>query len=173
MFIDISYPMRNDMAIYPGNPAFHIEKISDVKNGDSVTISRIALGSHTGTHIDSPAHFLIGGLTVDQIPLERMNGKAKVLDLTGHDDITRELLETQIIEEEDIVLFKTDNSLNWKCDTLLEDYVTLTYEAAEYLAFRKVKAIGIDYLSIERPRNKRNKEKSVHRILLEKKILIC
>ena len=78
--IDISWPLTPEMAIYPGNPPFEIERVQDIKKGDSANVSKIIMGSHTGTHIDAPAHFIQGGATIDQIPLEQMNGPALLLD---------------------------------------------------------------------------------------------
>lgn len=171
--IDISWPLVPGMAIYPGNPDFKTEPVQDIRNGDSANVSRIVMGSHTGTHIDAPSHFIPGGATLDQIPLERMNGRAKVLDATGHGDIGVDLLSGAGLERGDIVLFRTDNSLAWACDSIPDDYVTLTYEAADYIAGAGVKLVGIDYLTIERPKSKRIPGKSVHKTLLGSGILIC
>ena len=172
-YIDISYPIDNDIAIYPGNPAFDLERVQDIDCGDSVRISMITMGSHTGTHIDAPSHFIENGENLDTIPLERMNGKATVVDATNISDIDVELLQSIDIDRDSILLFKTNNSVVWECDRVLNDYVTLTYEAADYLAEKKIKLVGIDYLTVERPRSKRIDGYSVHRSLLRNGILIC
>lgn len=173
MFIDISYPIDENIAIYPGNPTFHMERVQDIEKGDSSNVSAITMGSHTGTHIDAPAHFIKGGAKVDEIPLDYMNGKAKVIDATRRKSINLDLLQGVDIEHDAILLFKTDNSFNWSCDSILDDYVTLTYEAAAYLvSLEKIKLIGIDYLTIERPPKRRADGKSIHRILLSNGILI-
>lgn len=171
--IDISYPIQMNMAIYPENPAFGLRRTKSVASGDGVEISEVKFGTHTGTHIDAPSHFIEGGETLDEIELDRMNGKAKVFDVTGYEDIDVSFLERQDIGSRDIVLFKTNNSLRWACDTVLDDFVTLTYEGAEYLADRGIRLAGIDYLTIERPHGKRTTGKSVHRSLLGEGILIC
>lgn len=171
--IDVSYPIQKNMATYPGNPAFSIRRIQSIADGDGADVSEVTLGTHTGTHIDAPSHFIEGGETLDEIALDRMNGKAKVFDVTGYENIDVSFLERKDICSGDIVLFKTDNSLNWACDTILDDYVTLTYEGAEYLANHGIKLVGIDYLTIERPRGKRTTGKSVHWSLLGEGILIC
>ena len=170
---DISYMISSDMAVYPGNPFFRMNEIQSIKAGDSANVSEIILGTHTGTHIDAPSHFIDGGMTIDEIPLDRMNGKAKVIDVTGHGDIDKGFLSGCGIEADDILLFKTDTSLRWNCDSILGEYPTLTYEAAEYLAKKKIKMVGIDYLTIERPRGKREDGRSVHKSLLGQGVLIC
>lgn len=172
-YIDISYPIDSNIAIYPGNPGFMTERVQDIDRGDSARVSVISMGSHTGTHIDALSHFIAEGATLDEIPLERMNGRAKVIDATGRAEIDVDLLVKIDIEQDDILLFKTDNSVRWSCDSVLEDYVTLTYDAADYLADKNIKMVGIDYMSIERPRSKRTGGRSVHTSLLGNGILIC
>ena len=136
--IDISYPMTEGMAIYPRNPGYSIRCVQSVDMGDSATISEVLFGTHTGTHIDAPAHFVKGGRTIDDIPLDSMNGIAKILDVTGFSDIDQDILNDYDIKTNDIILLRTDNSLTWECDRILEDYVTLTYDGAEFLAERRV-----------------------------------
>ena len=58
-------------------------------------------------------------------------------------------------------------------DFVLSDYVTLDYEAAEYLVEKKIKMVCIDYMTIERPRGKRVLGRSVHNILLSGEVLIA
>lgn len=171
--MDISYPMMGDMAIYPGNPGDGIRRVQSVEAGDSATVAEVVFGTHTGTHIDVPCHVIDGGEPVDKIALDRMNGRARVIDLTGHADIDASLLEKYSIEEESIVLLKTDNSLIWHCDRILDSYVTLTYDGAGYIADHGVSLVGIDYLTIERPRGRREADRSVHKLLMRRGVLIC
>lgn len=84
MYIDITCELNEKMAIYPANPPFSINKI---KNGASV-ISELCMGSHTGTHIDAPSHFIENGNNINEIALERMNGTAKVIYLPNSSEIT-------------------------------------------------------------------------------------
>ncbi len=172
MLIDVSYPYTDFMAVYPNNPKFSIQRVQDLEKGDSVNVSLITIGSHTGTHIDAPSHFISGGKTIDQIPLEDMSGTAKVLDLQGNEEITEKLLSRYDIDSGDIIILKTDNSKTFHGDVILKDYVTLNYEAAEYLASKEARMVCIDYMTIERPRAKRIAGKSIHNILLSKEIPI-
>ncbi len=171
-WIDISFPYYEGMAIYPGNPPYQRAVVQDVSKGDSATISQIAMGTHTGTHIDAPLHVFENGKSVDQIPLERMNGRARLLDLCGIEQIGVEQLKDAKLCVDDIVLLKTDNTQRFQGVHVLSDYVTLTYDAAEYLANIGIKMVGIDYMTIERPRGKRIDGKSIHRTLLGAEIVI-
>lgn len=173
MLTDISFPYRNGMAIYPNNPVFSIRRVQDISKGDGANVSLLSMGSHTGTHIDAPAHFIAGGKTIDQLPLEAMNGRAKIFDVRGQREITAEILSHYDINTGDIVIFKTDNSETFRGDVVLTDYVTLDYEAAADLVKKRIKMVGIDYMTIERPRVKRISGKSIHTILLSGDVLIA
>lgn len=164
-FIDISFPYYHKMAIYPNNPQYVCRKVSDMQKGDACNVSEIGMGTHTGTHLDAPSHFIQNGTTIDELPLEKVNGKAKVLRIE-ETVITKECLSKYSIEKDDIVIFRTSNSDEFGGNKVLESYVTLDYEGAQYLVDQKVKLIGIDYMTIERPRALREQGKSVHQILL-------
>ena len=164
-YIDISFPYCEGMAIYPNNPRYTCKRVSDMRRGDPCNVSQITIGTHTGTHLDAPLHFVGNGMAIDEIPLERINGKAKVLEITGQ-VITISGLGQYLIEEDDIILFRTNNSDVFENNNVLDSYVTLDYETAHYLVDKGVKMIGIDYMTIERPKAMREYGKSVHQILL-------
>lgn len=167
MLIDISFPIMQGMAIYPGNPEFIFQRKLSLDEGDSANVSTICMGTHLGTHVDAPFHVIDNGKTIDEIPLESLNGNAIVLDLRGIDEINKKVLVSRGIKKGDIVLLKTNNSDCYLGRNVLDDYVSLTYDAAAYLAELEIKMVGIDYMTIERPRERRIKEKSIHRELLE------
>ena len=81
---DVTVPISKDLVIYPGDPPVKIERKSVInKDGAKSNLSRYSFGSHTGTHIDPPAHFIEGGVTVDRLPLELMIGRARVVEVTA------------------------------------------------------------------------------------------
>lgn len=164
-YIDISFSYDDGMAIYPANPQYICQKVSDMQKGDSCNVSKITLGTHTGTHIDAPSHFVQDGMPIDQLPLAWTNGRAKVLHIE-ETVITVECLKKYEVEKDDIIIFRTSNSDVFEGIRVLESYVTLDYEGAQYLVDKQVKMIGIDYMTIERPRELRELGKSVHTILL-------
>src|SRR5439155_1446526 len=81
---DVSLPIINEGLAFPGDPQIHIAVHQSIARGDAANVSALALGSHTGTHIDAPRHFLPGGGPVDAIPLERLIGPAVVLGVPEH-----------------------------------------------------------------------------------------
>jgi arylformamidase len=164
---DVGTTIASDLVVWPGDPQVKIEKIADLKK-DGVNITRFSIGAHTGTHLDSPSHYLRNGATIDMIPPERLMGRANVFvidELT----ITGELLVKHLIGPGDNVIFKTSNSNTlWHDQPFREEFVCLDETAAQYLADRKINLVGIDYLSIA-PAHHGEK---VHKILMKSNILI-
>ena len=146
---DISVVNRADMHLYPGDPPLEATQVRAIARGDVANITHLSLGAHTGTHVDAPAHFIEGGPTLEQVPLDRMVGPAQVLDLRGLAAIDAAALRRHEIHAGDIVLFHTDNSERWQKPGFQKDFTYVTRDAAEYLIERQVKTIGMDYLSVE------------------------
>ncbi len=164
--IDISWPIDNGNANYPGNPPVEIKRYADLDCCSSRN-SWISLGSHTGTHVDAQSHVFIKGEPVDQIPLERFYGMCQVVDLTNvKREIDQKDLETKIFDEK-ILLIKTRNS-SFGHKTFREDFIYLNESAASYIIDRGIKTLGFDYLSVK----KKGGNQKVHEILLKKVAVI-
>ncbi|MEJ2717702.1 MAG: cyclase family protein [Deltaproteobacteria bacterium] len=166
---DASMPIRAGMVTFPGDPLFKIEPFFQRDRGDPFDLALMSLGTHLGTHVDPPAHYLDGGSTVDEIPLETLVGPGVVLDMTGRAVVDRQALETSAMGDHRRVLLKTDNAPRLLEATFHEGYVHLTEDGAEYLVERAVKMIGIDYLSIEQYGSP---GAPVHRALLSAGVLV-
>jgi arylformamidase len=119
--------------------------------------------------VDPPAHYLDGGSTVDEIPLEILVGPGVVLDMRGKPQIDRQALEEAPLGDHARVLFKTDNGPRLLKSSFQEDFVHLTEDGARYLVEQNVCLVGNDYLSIERYKNP---GAPVHHILLEAGALV-
>lgn len=145
------------MAIYPGNPEFVFQRNLSLDGGDSANVSTICMGTHLGTHVDALFHVIDNGNIIDEILLESLNGNAHVLDLRGIDEINEKVLASRGIKKGDIVLLKTNNSDYYLGRNVLDDYVSLTYDVAAYLAELEIKMVGIDYMTMEMPRKRRIK----------------
>ena len=153
MWIDVTYPVNDELLIYPGDPPYKRTVCSSMEKGDYCNVSQISLGCHTGTHVDAPLHFVPGGASVDVIDLDRINGPVRVIgyDILGDSpqDIGLEFLKSCHIQPGERLLFKTSNGRRFKGKTLLKDYAAIDLAAAQYLVRMEVKCIGIDYLTIE------------------------
>ncbi|EPY33408.1 cyclase [Strigomonas culicis] len=76
--IDLSLPLEDGMPVYEGDPKVRISKVC-TRETDGWEVRELALGSHTGTHVDAPVHMHEGGATLDEIPLSRFCGPAVVV----------------------------------------------------------------------------------------------
>jgi arylformamidase len=147
--IDISTGLSKNTVTYPGDPMVSITQERTLLK-DGVRLSKISMGSHSGTHVDAPSHFLKDGKNIDEVGLKPLIGKAIVCDLTSAGKtITSSDLKGRKIRRGDILLLKTRNSRLLKMGRFAKDYASLSLDAAEYLVKRGVKTVGIDYLSIE------------------------
>lgn len=165
--LDISVTIHEEMLFWPNDPKFEREWVSKISEGKNANLSKISLGSHTGTHIDTPYHFLNEGKTLERLDVSKFYGPCKVFEITNSLKILVDDLKKFFIEKGDIILFKTKNSQLLMEKDFHEDYVGLSYEAAEYLVEKDIKSVGIDYLSIG-PRGEEGRK--VHRLLLSKEI---
>jgi arylformamidase len=146
---DVTVPLAPGMLAYPGDPPFGIEAIT--RAGDApYGLSRMAMTTHSGTHVDAPAHFLAGGTTVDRLPLEILLGKARVVELSSRERVERADLEALDLRDDLRVLLKTRMSGQMLKPGFQEDHLYLTVDAAHYLAQAGLKLVGFDYLSIDR-----------------------
>src|SRR2546427_29848 len=104
---DVTVPLSPEVPTYPGDPPFEIRPTQRVADGGAFNATRISLGTHLGTHVDAPAHFLAGGATVDELPLEILMGKARVVGVSARDRIDRAALEALDLRDDIRVLMKT------------------------------------------------------------------
>lgn len=147
---DVTLPLSEEMIIYPGDPPVSIERKSIIsKNEATSKLSHYSFGSHSGTHVDPPIHFIENGLTVDKLPLELLMGRARVVEVTAP------RIDAAVLEEFDFtadarVLFKTRNSYLLSGKNFVEDYVYIAPDAARSLVSHGIKVVGIDYLSVEK-----------------------
>jgi arylformamidase len=164
-WIDVSVTLREGMLSWPGDPKFKMERRMDMGAGDEANVSLLTMSSHTGTHMDAPLHFLKNGRGLDEMPLGVAVGPARVIGIKNPESITRDELIPYQIGEGERILFKTANSLrNWPDEPFREDYVHISTEAALFLARRRVRLVGVDYLSVSQFEEN---EVEVHRTLLE------
>ena len=170
-WVDISVPLHQGMVRWPDNPPVRIERMLDLERGDACTVSTLSCGSHTGTHVDAPGHFIRGGGGIDAMPLAATVGRARVIAIRHPASITTEELQTHRIRRGERIVFKTKNSSRcWKTTAFVEDFVYLSTDAARFLAAQGVRTVGVDYLSVGGYRANNGVE--VHRALLQAGIWI-
>ena len=148
-WIDISLPIRDGMVVYEGDPAVSVTAAMSRDRGDPANVSLLRLGSHTGTHVDAPAHFIDGTASVDALALDVLIGPALVAELTTPALVERADLAALPLDGHTRLLLKTRNSALWDTAAFSRDYVGMSLDAARFLVERGLRLVGIDYLSIE------------------------
>jgi arylformamidase len=167
-FLDVSVPLTAGIPVYPGNPDFEMQPIKRIADGGSSNVSRLALGTHTGTHVDAPKHFFDDACGVDGLPIDLLIGRARVVYVSRRGGITAEDLAGLGLREDLRVLLKTSNSALWS-GSFRQDYTHLAESGAKYLVDQGVKVVGIDYLSIEQFKKP---GAPAHRALLSQGVII-
>ncbi len=164
---DISVPLTARLPVWPGNAPFLAERIEEIGCCGGANVSRLALGTHTGTHLDAPFHFLPDGATIDTMPLTVTLGRARVIEVpTSMDRVTPGVLGVDTLKRGERILLKTRNSAqDWPNRPFDERFVALTLAAAEALAGAGVMLIGVDYLSVG-PFSDAEENAAIHRCLL-------
>jgi arylformamidase len=158
--------------VYEGDAPMAFQFLKDMRKGDAFSLSVYSLGAHSGTHVDAPMHFILGGVSVDRVPLEPLIGPARVLDIPDNvQAIDAAELNRHEWKGAQRVLFRTRSSLRgWmRSASFHRDFAYVAPDAAQLLADAGVQLVGIDYISAEQfgapaPRS--------HRILLGRGIPI-
>jgi arylformamidase len=147
---DISVPIRPDMIVYEGDPPVRLGLALSRSGGAVANVSRLELGVHTGTHVDAPVHFIEGAPGSEALPLDALVGAAHVVDATGVGAAVDEtaLRGLELPQNVERLILKTPNSRLWELEEFSHDFVRLDGGGARYLIERRVRLIGIDYLSI-------------------------
>lgn len=153
-FIDVSLPVSASMLVWPGDPPVSMEASSRMSRGDSANVSELKLGSHTGTHVDPPFHFIDGAPTAESLALDDLIGEAFVGDLrsvTGEVSVA-DLEALEIPTGVTRLLMITTNSQLWRDPEVAfpDEYVSLSLEGAQWLVANGFRLVGTDFLSIER-----------------------
>lgn len=138
--------------VYPGDPGIEFEAWTAIGRGDAANVTMLHMGAHTGTHVDAPVHFIEDAAGVPALPLDALVGEAHVVEIPGDAlAIEAEHVAARVPEDARRVLFKTRNSAFWADagGRFREDFTYLTHGAARALVERRVRLVGIDYLSVE------------------------
>jgi arylformamidase len=162
-WIDISVPLEETTPVWPGDPPVRIQRVAAIENGAANNTSAGSLCFHAGTHVDAPLHYFDGAQPIDRMPLDAAIGPARVIGISDHESIKRAELLKHDPRRGDRLLLKTRNSALWRSPGFASNYVHLTRDAAEMLADRGIRVLGIDYISVGGPDEEGDE---VHRLLL-------
>ncbi len=147
--IDISLPISCTLPIWPGDPRPQLTPVTSL-DVEGVQVSQLSLGTHTGTHLDAPRHFIPGGRTIDQLDLDVLVGVCRVVEVINTEGpLSRTDLEHVELHPGERLLLKTRNSQQPLAPTFTPDFVALDSSGADYICELGVRVVGIDGPSID------------------------
>lgn len=151
--IDLTHFISEDMPVYPGTlgPKFHPGSTYE-KDGFKETV--LTMFTHTGTHMDPPAHLYGGRTTLDQFPVEQFVGKGLVIDCShlkeGQQITMKEIEKHQLsADEAEFLLFYTGWDKYWGTERYFGDYPYLSDEVLDYVIRTRKKGIGLDVIGLD------------------------
>lgn len=149
-WIDVTRPLRNGMIQWPGERPFRLNRFERITGPGTCNVSEIETCLHIGTHIDAPLHFIENGTDIARIPLEQLCGPAVVVGMLEPRDVRPGDLTGTDIRPGDAVLLKTANAMLWHKEAFDAGFHGISGEAADRLVKAGVRAVGVDYLSVDR-----------------------
>ena len=150
-FVDLSHPLEDGQLSYPNDPEIHVTAHRTIKS-HGVNVTRLEMGTHQGTHLDAPFHFFAEGATLDQIPLERFCGPARVVDLAPGGALEPKTplgvemfrAYAEAFEPGARVIYRTGWDRTFGRPEFFTDLPSLTLEAARWIAERRIALLGMD-----------------------------
>lgn len=146
-WIDITQPLTNNIAEWPGDTPFSYEVAFSKADTGSVNIGKLTTSTHMGTHIDAPFHFDNNGLKVLDLPIDLYIGRARVIDVTGYESIGRTELEDKDFGGAERILLKTAKRADFAHFPAVFSY--LREDIGPFLKERGVRLIGVDAPSVD------------------------
>lgn len=174
--VDLTYLVEEGMTTFnaPWHPLVSIKQMGRIGIEGRET-RRISFGTHTGTHVDAPLHFIRDGKSIDEIPLHKLVGEITIVDysyLKENGEVTKEMLSALKISKK--MLFKFGWGKYWGNKKFYTDYPYFTKDAAEYLVSKNVEMIAYDTPSPDDSRTKLGSDvdSQIHKIFLSNGVIL-
>jgi kynurenine formamidase len=171
--IDLTHFIAEDMPVYPGTEGPKLQPANTYeKDGFKETL--MTMYTHTGTHMDPPAHLYAGRTTLDKFPITQFVGKAFVVkcsDLKEGQKITMEYInkDREKADAADFLLFNLGWDKRWGTEAYFGDYPYIDDEVVDYIIGRKKRGVGLDVIGID-PISDENL--TIHKKLFEKNEIV-
>lgn len=147
MIYDISPPITERLAVWPGDTPPRREVLCDLKRGDNITLSTLHATVHLGSHADAPSHYGTEAPAIHERSLDLYLGPCQVVRVAAprRGRITPEMLPGSLVVPR--VLIATDTFPN--AEQFNEDFAALSPELVEALHHQGVRLVGIDTPSVD------------------------
>ena len=151
--IDLTHTISENMPVYPGTEPPRLSAACTVEEtGFKETL--LQMYSHTGTHMDAPAHMVVKGVTLDKFEPAQFYGSALVIDCSKlgegeHIDMSFIEHSRELAEKADFLLFRTDWDEKWGTDAYFRDFPCISSDVADFIVTTNKKGVGLDVISID------------------------
>ena len=163
-FVDLSHPIYNEMATYPSDPDVSITQEKEIHSHRTL-LHKFTMGTHTGTHLDTPAHIISGGKTLDDFPLSSFTGKTVKVDLNSISELDK------VDEEVDGIIFDSSWYRKFKDPKIYfgSDRPEIPKHLVKKVNEMDIKFFGCDLPSVD---VSGSKDKPIHNALLGANIIV-
>lgn len=151
--IDLTHFISEDMPVYPGTEGPKLKPANSYEV-DGFKETLMVMYTHTGTHMDPPAHLFKGRTTLDQFPISQFIGKALVVDcsdLKESERITMDYINKnrEKADEAEFILFRLGWDKYWGTEQYFGDYPYIDNDVTDFLIASKKKGVGLDVIGID------------------------
>jgi len=151
--IDLSYTINSGMMVYPGTERPVFQWLGRA-NSEGFNLTRFSMITHTGTHLDAPKHFVEDGIGIDEVPLEKLFGKANIFrfkeELNGQEITLDNVISSGFqMEENQIFILETGIERYAETSKYNELYPYPTKELVEWFINKKIKAYMTDATAVD------------------------
>ena len=150
MIIDISPPLGESTAVWPGDTPLSRSWQLKLSEGANIDLSSLTTSVHIGAHADAPSHYRQGAADISQVSLEPYLGPCQVIRILNNPQIDRKQLELALRGVDPVpprILVATESFPD--PTQFNEDFSYFTPEAISYLAAQGVVLVGIDTPSVD------------------------
>jgi kynurenine formamidase len=172
--IDLSQPVFDECPNCPAHAGVSVRVVAThdgPAGAETWHLEQLSFASHTGSHVDAPLHRLKGGAAIDDFPLERWTGPARVVDFRGiaaGGKMTAAMLEAKLgdgsLAGQWVLLATGFGEKRERTREWLHEGPVVTPEGARWLVEKQVRGVGIDHWSIG--------DGETHAVLLAAPVLI-
>jgi arylformamidase len=145
--IDVSQPVGEHTAVWPGDQPCRVDWTMRRDEGSSVNVAALTMSAHTGTHVDGPYHVDDDGARPEALPLEPFVGAAVVIDARGRDVLDADVLDGVAVDAGTRVLFRTRDAVDARA--FPSRFAAISPALAEALGQRRAPLVGTDAPSVD------------------------
>lgn len=142
-FIDLSQDIVDNMPVHPYDDKVKLYQDKFLEK-DKYNNFRLEIGTHSGTHIDTPMHLTDSKTFINELPLEKFAGKGCLLDVRGESIIGFKQEYRDIVSENDIVILFTNYSEIYGTEEYYLNHPVVNEELADFFIEKNIKMLGMD-----------------------------